>query len=116
MRSDYEDAVLRARILGNDVVQRELARRSLGREAIVLHRSTLEMAFDVALNFIVARGTWCTRTNSYDFFHVLESAGRIDMRRTHLRRRCRRGNWFRIASRWLRLSRFGLRASRRQHQ
>src|SRR5271169_664494 len=81
MTGDDDDPVFRPGKLGDDVMDGKLAFRSVDGERVVFDRVALQVGCDVILDLLVIGAADRPRAEGYDFFHVLEGAGRIECRR-----------------------------------
>ena len=107
-RNDY-DAVLRARILGDDIADWEFPLRRVGGEAVVFDLVTLEMGNDVLLQLFMIGAADRARSEGHNFLNVLHGArgihgkSRSDVRRSFIRSAHYARHRFVVADRGIRI-------------
>ena len=72
-RNDY-DALLRARVLGDDIADWKFPLRRVGGEAVVFDLVTLKMGNDVLLQLLMIGAADRARPEGHNFFNVLHGA------------------------------------------
>ena len=77
MAGDNDNAVLRPRKFGDDVVNRELSFRSIGGESIILDAVALQMREDVILEFLMICAPNWASTEGDHFADVVHGAAGI---------------------------------------